>query len=128
MKSVYSVILFGFILLLEILICNSNVYAKEIDNSVINQQFFVESPYSTSDAPIYFIKTNNGFVVFEKGKVTYQNIKVTRKIEDPIVKGVFIPENINVSNTVVRFDGSNLESQIIGNSKSLLPINYFLYS
>ena len=126
MKSVYSAIQFGLILLLQILICNNNVYAQELDKSLINQQFFVESPYSTADAPIYFLKTNNGFVVFEKGKVTYQNIKVTKKIEDPVAKGVFIPENINVSNTVVRFDGSNLESQIIGNSKSLFPINYFL--
>lgn len=113
-------------LMLPMLVGTTSVLGFNIDRNSVGNDYFVESPYSTASNPIYFYKTSNGFVVFEKGKVTYQNIKVTKKSKDPLLKDVFIPEQISVSNTVVLFDGSNLECQIVDNSKSLFPINYFL--
>jgi hypothetical protein len=43
MKSVYSAIQFGLILLLQILICNSNVYAQELNKSLIGENFSKKS-------------------------------------------------------------------------------------
>ncbi|HOS47126.1 MAG TPA: PKD domain-containing protein [Bacteroidia bacterium] len=87
---------------------------------------FVESPYSTPSHPIFLYRTNNGFVVFEKGKVTYQRIKAIEKKADPLLVDKFIPGKIEVSNTVLTFNENDSNCDLIGKGKLPYNVNYFL--
>ena len=113
-------------LMLTMLICSTGALGFNSDKNFATKECFVESPNSTLANPIYFYKTANGFVVFEKGKITYQKIIAIEKEDDPVLKGVSIPKKFQIDNTSVVFVGSNSDCSIEHKEGSLFPINYFL--
>jgi len=87
---------------------------------------FVESPLSTEKDPIFLYRTSNGFVVFEKGKVTYQRVKVVEKKADPLLPFTFNPEKLEISNTVLFFNDVDPRCSLIGIEELPYNVNYFL--
>ena len=113
-------------LIVTLLIFTTDVLGFNTDKNFASKEYFVESPYSTLANPIYFYKTVNGFVVFEKGRITYQKIKAIEKEDDPVLKGYSIPKKFQVDNTSIVFVGSNNDCSIQHEDVSLFPVNYFL--
>ena len=82
-------------LIVTLLIFTTDVLGFNTDKNFASKEYFVESPFSTLSNPIYFYKTVNGFVVFEKGRITYQKVKAIEKEDDPVLKGYSIPKFVN---------------------------------
>ena len=113
-------------LIVTLLMFATDVLGFNTDKNFANKEYFVESPYSTLTNPTYFYKTANGFVVFEKGRITYQKVKAIEKEDDPVLKGYSIPKKFQVDNTSIVFVGSNNDCSIQHEDVSLFPVNYFL--
>lgn len=109
-------------------------YAFGVDMSMVAHanECFVESPQSTPANPIFFYKTNSGFVVFEKGKVTYQRVKVVERKTRNSGEGMTAmdslyfsePSNVQVENIVNRFVNCNNEMEIKGVLPDLIKLSY----
>ena len=113
-------------LIVTLLMFTTDVLGFNTDKNFASKEYFVESPYSTLANPIYFYKTANGFVVFEKGRITYQKVKAIGKEDDPVLKGYSIPKKFQVDNTSIVFVGSNIDCSIQHEDGALFPVNYFL--
>ncbi len=90
--------------------------APEVPSIPIStQNYFVESPESTPDHPIFLYRIPHGFVVFEKGKVTYQFIKSISAIQDLLLPvGYLIPESFNVINYCASFKDNLQDHKLCG--------------